>query len=459
MRTAKLLTAREAVLSSAFLLMSWAALGFSPASAQNASTTTPDFGSPPSGEIPILYNDRHVYADPDELKNGRVLAAYAKGGNIFIPVRSMFEAMGATVKWDEGAKTMDITKPGAEIQLTVGKPEVLVNGDSRPLDVPPEVYKGVLVAPIRVISEAMGAYVLWVADQKAVVVRYAVPTPPPTPEPTPPPTPAPPPPTPAPPPPTPTPQSYNPWDGKFHLQVTPYAWLPTINATLRYPLSSITRPSGEPIAADLTQTFDTTIGPNNYLSKFNFGIAGNAAIRYGNVALYTDFINANLSGQSSKVRNLTGPFGNVFATIGRSAQEQTVSTLWTVGPSYTLYHSKGTSVDLLAGGQFLWLSANAGLQFTGPLGNTFTAGASKKENYNDFIVGTYGHVGLGGHWSIPYYLDAGFGKPNSWQGIIGLQYGGFSLDWRYLQYNAGSSTALLQHLSLGGPVFGYTFRF
>ena len=38
----------------------------------------PDFGNPPSGEIPILYNDHHVYAKPDELKEGRVLAGIAK---------------------------------------------------------------------------------------------------------------------------------------------------------------------------------------------------------------------------------------------------------------------------------------------------------------------------------------------------------------------------------------------
>jgi hypothetical protein len=168
-----------------------------------AQAGAPDFGSPPSGEIPILYNDRHVYAKPDTLVKGRVLAAYAKDNTIYVPVRSMFEQMGATVNWDAGSKTMDISKPGSDIKLTVGKPEVVINGESRPLDVPPMVYKGVVVAPVRVISEAMGAYVQWVADKNTVVVRYIpapVATPPPPPPPPPPPA------TPAPTPtPTPTP--------------------------------------------------------------------------------------------------------------------------------------------------------------------------------------------------------------------------------------------------------------
>ncbi|MFY9718124.1 MAG: hypothetical protein WAK16_00640, partial [Candidatus Cybelea sp.] len=67
-----------------------------------AQTGTPaaDFGSPPSGQVPILYNDHHVYTKPDINKQGRVLAALVKGGTLLIPLRSMFEQMGATVSWD-----------------------------------------------------------------------------------------------------------------------------------------------------------------------------------------------------------------------------------------------------------------------------------------------------------------------------------------------------------------------
>ncbi len=162
--------------------------------AQAGSPPAPDFGSPPSGEIPILYNDHHVYSKPDELKRGRVLAALVKGGTILIPLRSMFEQMGATVSYDEASKTATVTKPGAEVKVTVGKAEVIINGESRPLDVPPEIYQGVVVVPVRVISEGMGAYVQWVPDRRLVVVRYIPATPPPSPAPPPPAT-APPPPT------------------------------------------------------------------------------------------------------------------------------------------------------------------------------------------------------------------------------------------------------------------------
>ncbi|MGB8624835.1 MAG: copper amine oxidase N-terminal domain-containing protein, partial [Candidatus Cybelea sp.] len=165
--------------------------------AQAGGPPPADFGSPPSGQIPILYNDHHVYSKPDVLKQGRVLAALVEGGTLLIPLRSMFEQMGATVSYDAGTKTATVSKPGAEVKVTVGKPEVIINGESRPLDVPPMLYQGAVLVPVRVISEGMGAYVQWVPDKRLVVVRYIPATPPPAP--------APPPPAPPPPPPAPVP--------------------------------------------------------------------------------------------------------------------------------------------------------------------------------------------------------------------------------------------------------------
>jgi hypothetical protein len=142
-----------------------------------------NFGTPPSGQIPILFNDHHVYSKPDTLKQGRVLAALVRGGTVLIPLRSMFEQMGASVAFDPASKTVTVSKPGSEVKVTVGKPEVVINGESRPLDVAPMMYQGNVLVPVRVISEGMGAYVQWVPDKQVVVVRYLPPTPPPTPAP------------------------------------------------------------------------------------------------------------------------------------------------------------------------------------------------------------------------------------------------------------------------------------
>jgi len=145
-----------------------------------------DFGSPPSGEIPILFNDHTVYAKPDVLKGARVLAALVKDGEIYVPLRSMFEQMGATVSASADGKTFSADKPGSSVSVTLGKDEVVINGETRPLDVPPMLYHGIVLVPVRVLSEALGAYVQWVPERRVVVVRYiALPPPPPPPTPAP----------------------------------------------------------------------------------------------------------------------------------------------------------------------------------------------------------------------------------------------------------------------------------
>ncbi|MFY9779416.1 MAG: copper amine oxidase N-terminal domain-containing protein [Candidatus Baltobacteraceae bacterium] len=138
-----------------------------------------DFGAPPSGEVPILFNDRHVYSRPDRLRQARVLAALVRGNSILVPLRSLFEQMGGTVSYDASTKAVDVSKPGADVRVTVGKPEVVINGETRPLDVPPELYRGTVLVPLRVLSEALGAYVAWLPDKRVVVVRY-LPAPVPT---------------------------------------------------------------------------------------------------------------------------------------------------------------------------------------------------------------------------------------------------------------------------------------
>src|SRR5271168_2815469 len=112
--------ARGDIVSGAVLI---ALLGAVPALAQSAPPA--EFGTPPSGEVPILYNDQHVYTRPDELKANRVLAALVRGGTVLVPLRSMFEQMGATVSWDPATQTADVSKPGADVKVTVGKSVVV----------------------------------------------------------------------------------------------------------------------------------------------------------------------------------------------------------------------------------------------------------------------------------------------------------------------------------------------
>lgn len=134
---------------------------------------TPGVARSSSDEVPILFNDHHVYARPDFTKSGRVLAAFAHGATMYVPLRRMLAELGATVSYDWRSRTVFIEKPGAAIVLRVGVSQAIVDGEPRPLDVPPIIYEGDVLVPLRAIAEAMGAYVAYVPERLAVVVRYA----------------------------------------------------------------------------------------------------------------------------------------------------------------------------------------------------------------------------------------------------------------------------------------------
>jgi hypothetical protein len=246
---------------------------------------------------------------------------------------------------------------------------------------------------------------------------------------------------------------------QVHIDFTPYLWLPSINGTFRYSASALTTPGGTPIIPGGTQTFDETVGPNQYLSKLNFALMGRLDMHVGPLGLYADFLNVNATSQSGSTANFSGPAGLGGFTLSRTGGSQVVTTLVSAAPTITIFHGLGTRVDFLAGGQWLTMSTNTNVQVTGPLGNTFTAGASNKSTYGEFIAGFKGQIGLADHLSLPFLVDAGLGTPTSYQFIAAVKYGNFSLGWRYLQFNAGSSTALVQRLTLGGPLLGYTIPF
>jgi hypothetical protein len=247
------------------------------------------------------------------------------------------------------------------------------------------------------------------------------------------------------------------YDGKVHVTLVPYLWLPTLNAKFRYNLSDI---HDRPIDADSSRTFDTQVGPNKYLTHLNFAIMAAGEIRKGPFALYTDVINTNLGNSGSKIVDLSGRHDNLDFPVTADASSHEAATIWTLAPSGTLYHKDRTNVQLLFGVRMIWLTASADWQLSGPYGLINPNGSvSKKENGTDTIFGTYGQVGIGKHWSIPFYFDAGTGTPSgTFQGVLGVKYGQASLTWRELDFQ-GSGDALVQNLRLSGPQFGYSFVF
>lgn len=82
-------------------------------------------------------------------------------GRTMVPVRVIGEYLDATVNWDNGTRTATITKGDKTVTLTEGQYSYTLNGATSSLDVPITIVGNRTMAPLRVISEALGAGVLW----------------------------------------------------------------------------------------------------------------------------------------------------------------------------------------------------------------------------------------------------------------------------------------------------------
>jgi hypothetical protein len=263
-------------------------------------------------------------------------------------------------------------------------------------------------------------------------------------------------------------------DTRWHVDVTPYIWAPSINGTAQWDRGSIRNGSllpgrlpGEPLQPVIpaqpvlptSGTLPVSLGPSSYLAHLNSAAMLTISAHNGSALLFTDIIYLNFSTNRTSIQTFTGPRSDVTVQTSSGASVRLTGAVWTVGGGYTLFRSGATNVDGFGGFRWVYPTATLDWTFAGPIGILNTSGhAQRGEWIADTIVGLRGKVGLGKHLYFPYYADIGTGAFSStWQGVGGIGYGNFALLFRYLQYNM-SGQHLFPSLRLGGLTLAGTFR-
>lgn len=91
-------------------------------------------------------------------------------GRTMVPIRAIFEKMGAGVNWDEKTRTAVSQKGDIEVKMTVGSKDMYINGEIHKMDVEPQIIGGRTLAPARYVAEAFDATVGWNDEKRMVVI-------------------------------------------------------------------------------------------------------------------------------------------------------------------------------------------------------------------------------------------------------------------------------------------------
>ena len=111
--------------------------------------------------VNIKVNNTSVMAEqPPIIENGRTL----------VPLRAIFESLGAAVEWDDPSKTVTASRSDTSISLTIGADTALVNGAEAALDAPAKIVNDSTLVPVRFIAESFGCYVGWQDSTKTVFI-------------------------------------------------------------------------------------------------------------------------------------------------------------------------------------------------------------------------------------------------------------------------------------------------
>ncbi|MBV9648287.1 MAG: copper amine oxidase N-terminal domain-containing protein, partial [Candidatus Eremiobacteraeota bacterium] len=102
-----------------------------------------------------------------------------RAGRVFVPLRGIFERLGASVVYQNGQITS--TKGDTNVSLHIGSTQATVNGQPQLLDVAPFIVGATTYVPLRFIAQSLGSFVNYDAATRVVAISAPHPRPNPNP--------------------------------------------------------------------------------------------------------------------------------------------------------------------------------------------------------------------------------------------------------------------------------------
>ena len=110
--------------------------------------------------VGVTINGQPVNLDP---------APIMRAGRVFVPLRGVFERLGASVVYANGQ--INATGNGRNISLNIGSNQASINGQGQTLDVAPFIVGASTYVPLRFVAQALGDQVNWDNSNSIVAIQ------------------------------------------------------------------------------------------------------------------------------------------------------------------------------------------------------------------------------------------------------------------------------------------------
>lgn len=116
--------------------------------------------------FPVFADDIKIYIDGQELITD--VAPVSIEGTTMVPMRAIFEALGASINYNAETRQITALKDNSIIQFIVGANSATKNGVVYELTAAPQIINGSTMIPLRFAADALNCTVAWDGETQTV---------------------------------------------------------------------------------------------------------------------------------------------------------------------------------------------------------------------------------------------------------------------------------------------------
>src|SRR4030088_2770700 len=113
-----------------------------------------------AGPVTVTVNGQTINLNP---------APTERAGRVFVPLRGIFENLGASVVYAGGV--INASGRGHNVSLKIGSQQATVDGQQQTIDVAPFIIGASTYVPLRFVSQALGATVNYDGANRVVAIN------------------------------------------------------------------------------------------------------------------------------------------------------------------------------------------------------------------------------------------------------------------------------------------------